>query len=98
MSGGTFQRDGFDEILALLDRQKKRLEKLEKDKKKHHNNGSAAAFPANEPLITHFVCMDNSRISRNDNMAETLLITDRIRKAGAEIVYVLYPVDYNTSA
>ena len=58
------------------------------------NNSSDGGLP----FITHFVCVDSSRISRNDNMGETLMMTNTIRQAGCEIVYTLYPVDYNTSA
>lgn len=99
VSWGTFERDGFDEVLEILDKQKKKLQKLEKEKKKQKTGDS---IPITEidgtPLITHFICVDNSRISRNDDMAETLVMTNKIREAGVEIVYVMYPVDYNTSA
>ena len=104
VSWGTFERDWFDEVLDILDKQRKRTEKALKNKGKT----TSGKWSANEaenisedgtmPFITHFVCVDNSRISRNDNMGETLMMTNMIREAWCEILYTLYPVDYNTSA
>lgn len=104
VSWGTFERDWFDEVLDILDKQRKRTEKALKNKSKT----TSGKWSANEaenisedgtmPFITHFVCVDNSRISRNDNMGETLMMTNMIREAWCEILYTLYPVDYNTSA
>lgn len=100
ISWGTFDRDGFDEVLEILDKQKKRILKREKDKKKIKPGDDPRMYANTDwtPIITHFICVDNSRISRNDNIAETLVMTNKIREAGVEIVYVMYPVDYNTSA
>ncbi|HMY80215.1 MAG TPA: recombinase family protein [Candidatus Absconditabacterales bacterium] len=103
ISGGTFERDGFDEVLEILSKQTKRLEKREKlNKKRKHGEPRPVESLKDErtgtPFITHFVCVDGSRISRNDDMAETLFMTNKIRQSGAEIVYVMYPVDYNSSA
>jgi len=89
ISWSTFERDGFDEVLSILDKQKKQLQK------KLTKKGETEI---KEPMITHFVCVDNSRVSRNDNLVETLLMTSRIRDAGVEILYVLNPIDVNTSA
>ncbi|HMT01129.1 MAG TPA: recombinase family protein [Candidatus Absconditabacterales bacterium] len=100
VSGGTFDRDGFDEVLDILEKQKKRLEKIDKERKKKKPGEKINELTDlnSNPIITHFVCVDGSRISRNDNMAETLVMTNKIREAGVEILYVMYPVDYNTSA
>ncbi len=95
VSGSTFDRDWFDEVLEILDKQKKKIEKLEN---KHSNwETRETLFNENQPFITDFVCVDGSRISRNDNMEETIIMTKNIRSSGAEIVYVLYPVDTTTS-
>lgn len=104
VSWGTFERDGFDEVLSILDKQRKKYQKELKSKwkgsksKQSKNNAENENDNEGMPFITHFVCVDNSRISRNDNMWETLMMTNMIREAWCEIVYTLYPIDYNTSA
>lgn len=93
VSWGTFQREGFDEVMEILDKQHKKLSRESKKK-----NKEVIAKIDGNPVFTHFVCVDNSRISRNDDMAETLFMTNKIRGAGLEISYILYPIDANSSA
>ena len=91
ISGASFERQGMDVLFEICEKQSKFLHKQKKVKnlKKIH-------FPPQR--ITHFVCVDGSRLSRNDNLAETLLITQKIRNAGMILQYVLYPVDIDSSA
>ena len=48
-------------------------------------------------MITDLICLDQSRLSRNDKLAESLINADKIRKYGAKIDYVMYPVDADSS-
>ncbi len=103
VSWWSFERDGFDEVLDILWKQTKRFEKRAKQNKKRKASDPLPLETLKDertwvPFITHFVCVDNSRISRNDDMAETLMMTSKIRQSWSEIVYVLYPTDYNSSA
>lgn len=79
--------------MEILDKQHKRLNKESKKKVKE-----VVTKIDNHPVFTHFVCVDSSRISRNDDMAETLFMTNKIRGAGLEISYILHPIDVNSSA
>lgn len=47
----------------------------------------------NKVMITDLICMDQSRLSRNDKLSESLTNADNIRDYGVKIDYVMYPVD-----
>lgn len=51
----------------------------------------------NKVVITDLICLDQSRLSRNDKLAESLINADKIRAYGAKIDYVMYPVDADSS-
>lgn len=48
-------------------------------------------------VITDFICMDQSRLSRNDDLIESLLMARKIRENGVHINYVMYPIDTESS-
>ena len=100
ISGSTFERDGFYEVIDILDKQTRRFEKLQKKyKDRKVNLLEIWVNPENGmPPITHFVCVDGSRISRNEKLEETYYMTGKIRQSWAEIIYVLYPIDASSSA
>ncbi len=45
------------------------------------------------PVITDIICMDQSRLSRNDDLAESLNNAKKIRDYGVKIDYIMYPID-----
>lgn len=48
-------------------------------------------------VVTDFICMDQSRLSRNDDLMESLFMTKEIRKYWAHINYIMYPIDTESS-
>ncbi|MEI7563874.1 MAG: recombinase family protein [bacterium] len=48
-------------------------------------------------VITDFICMDQSRLSRNDESVESLLMARKIRGYGVHINYIMYPIDTESS-
>lgn len=100
ISWSTFDRDWFDEVLEIFDKQTKKIQRIQKKKNLINVNPNEIGNDPETgmPPITHFVCVDGSRISRNDKLEETYFMTGKIRQSGAEIVYVLYPIDATSSA
>ena len=47
--------------------------------------------------ITDLICMDQSRLSRNDKLTESLNNAQKIRDYGVKINYVMYPIDSESS-
>ena len=48
-------------------------------------------------VITDFICMDQSRLSRNDDIIESLMMARKIREYGVHINYIMYPIDTESS-
>lgn len=47
--------------------------------------------------ITDIILMDQSRLSRNDDIIESLMMARKIREYGVHINYIMYPIDTESS-
>jgi DNA invertase Pin-like site-specific DNA recombinase len=46
--------------------------------------------------VRYFVCTEESRISRADNLMDTLMLDTKIRETGVDIIYTFGNVDTST--